>query len=109
MLAHKQVLLPKNQLTLLKFKPCNRAKISAHDLQDDDNSTEELDDDEEKLFCPQPVDDEWRQLFDKFDPEGFGEIPVDVFETALDSRDFVQMISPGKLIILQDRLKQVKP
>ena len=55
-----------------------------------------------------PVQDEWRQLFDKFDPEGFGEIPVDVFEAALDSRDFVQMISPGKLIILQDRLKQVR-
>ena len=55
-------------------------------------------------FSPQ---DEWRQLFDKFDPEGFGEIPVDIFETALDSRDFVHLISPGKLIILQDRLKQV--
>jgi rhomboid-related protein 1/2/3 len=82
--------------------------INKLNFQDDDNSTEELDDDEDKLFCPMPIHDEWRQLFDKFDPEGFGEIPVDIFEAALDSRDFVQLISPGKLIILQDRLKQVQ-
>lgn len=50
-----------------------------------------------------PIKDEWRSLFDKYDPEGFGEIPLEDFEVALDTRDFLQTISPGKLIILQDR------
>ena len=45
--------------------------------------------------------DEWRTLFDKYDPEGFGEIPLDDFEVALETRDFLEAISPGKLIILQ--------
>ena len=55
-----------------------------------------------------PIQDEWRQLFDKYDPEGFGEIPLDDFVKALDSRDFLQAISPGKLIILQDKALQLK-
>ena len=39
-----------------------------------------------------------------FDPEGFGEIPLDDFEQALDSREFITNISPGKIIMLKDRL-----
>ena len=39
-----------------------------------------------------------------FDPEGFGEIPLDDFEIALESREFITNISPGKIIMLKDRL-----
>ncbi|GIX80095.1 hypothetical protein CEXT_413061 [Caerostris extrusa] len=34
------------------------------------------------------LNDKWRQLFDKFDNEGFGEIPWDDFLVALESPDF---------------------
>ena len=40
-------------------------------------------------------------MFEKYDTEGFGEIPLDDFEVALETRDFLEAISPGKLIILQ--------
>ena len=74
-------------------------------LQDDDFSSlyteEELPD---QLFALPPIRDEWRALFDLFDPEGFGEIPLADFEVALDSREFITNISPGKLIILKDKL-----
>ena len=66
------------------------------------------DEDEDRLFSLRPIQDEWRQLFDKYDPEGFGEIPLEDFVKALDSRDFLQAISPGKLIILQDKALQLK-
>ena len=58
----------------------------------------------DQLFSLPPIRDEWRALFDIFDPEGFGEIPLDDFEHALDSREFITNISPGKIIILRDRL-----
>lgn len=64
--------------------------------------------DGDRLFCLPPIRDEWRALFDLYDPEGFGEIPLDDFEKALDSRDFVTHISPGKLIILTDRVRAHK-
>ena len=66
-----------------------------------DEDYEGLDEDEDQLFSLRPIRDEWRQLFDKYDPEGFGEIPLDDFEVALETRDFLEAISPGKLIILQ--------
>ena len=72
----------------------------------DDEDDEE--DEDDQLFSLRPVNDEWRQLFDKYDPEGFGEIPIEDFEKALDSRDFLQAISPGKLIILQDKAVQLR-
>ena len=55
----------------------------------------------DQLFSLPPIRDEWRTLFDMFDPEGFGEIPLDDFEVALDSREFITNISPGKIIILK--------
>ena len=70
--------------------------------------TDNEDDDEDRIFSLRPIQDEWRQLFDRYDPEGFGEIPLDDFVKALDSRDFLQAISPGKLIILQDKALQLR-
>ena len=69
-----------------------------------DEDYDGLDEDEDQLFSLRPIRDEWRQLFDKYDPEGFGEIPLDDFEVALETRDFLEAISPGKLIILQVNL-----
>jgi len=78
---------------------------SFNEEEDDDFSSlyteEELPD---QLFALPPIRDEWRALFDLFDPEGFGEIPLADFEVALDSREFITNISPGKLIILKDKL-----
>ncbi|XP_022656448.1 uncharacterized protein LOC111272254 isoform X2 [Varroa jacobsoni] len=39
---------------------------------------------------------DWRQLFDKFDPEGFGEIPWDDFLRALDTPEFEESIDCTK-------------
>lgn len=38
----------------------------------------------------------WRQLFDKFDPEGFGEILWEDFLRALDSAEFEESIDCTK-------------
>merc|ERR1719195_203559 len=73
-----------------------------------DEDYDGLDEDEDQLFSLRPIRDEWRQLFDKYDPEGFGEIPLDDFEVALETRDFLEAISPGKLIILQDKAVQFR-
>ena len=55
----------------------------------------------DQLFALPPIKDEWRSLFDLFDTEGFGEMPLDDFEHALESREFITNISPGKIIILK--------
>ena len=71
-------------------------------LQEDDTSSVYTECEEpDQLFSLPPIRDEWRTLFDMFDPEGFGEIPLDDFEVALDSREFITNISPGKIIILK--------
>ena len=71
-------------------------------LQEDDTSSVYTECEEpDQLFSLPPIRDEWRSLFDMFDPEGFGEIPLDDFEVALDSREFITNISPGKIIILK--------
>ena len=71
-------------------------------LQADDTSSVYTECEEpDQLFSLPPIRDEWRTLFDMFDPEGFGEIPLDDFEVALDSREFITNISPGKIIILK--------
>ena len=68
------------------------------------SSYEEAEELPDQLFALPPIKDEWRSLFDLFDSEGFGEMPLDDFERALESREFIMNISPGKLIILKDRL-----
>lgn len=49
------------------------------------------------------VEDRWRKLFDKYDPEGFGEIPwPDFFVVLNSSSEFREEVPPGKRQILQD-------
>ncbi|KOX72821.1 hypothetical protein WN51_00761 [Melipona quadrifasciata] len=48
----------------------------------------------------------WRMLFDKFDPEGFGEIPVEDFLAALKSPEWKAEIPPNKRDILLTRAKE---
>ncbi|XP_055538581.1 protein rhomboid isoform X1 [Wyeomyia smithii] len=52
--------------------------------------------------------DKWRQLFDAFDPEGFGEIPVGDFIDALKSPEFLANVPPNKRDILYDRALKTK-
>ena len=74
-------------------------------MQDEDFSSIYTEEEQpDQLFALPPIRDEWRTLFDLFDPEGFGEIPLADFELALESREFITHISPGKLIILKDKL-----
>ncbi|KAM7297586.1 hypothetical protein ISCGN_022737 [Ixodes scapularis] len=46
------------------------------------------------------VNDKWRRLFDKFDPEGFGEIPWADFLAALEDPEFLHQVGPAKREIL---------
>ncbi|KAI5698321.1 hypothetical protein M8J76_000696 [Diaphorina citri] len=52
--------------------------------------------------------DKWRQLFDKYDSEGFGEIPWDDFIEVLKTPDFINAITPNKRDILLDRALERK-
>ena len=47
------------------------------------------------------LQDKWRVLFDKFDPEGFGEIPWPDFMAALQTPQFIDAVGPGKVLLLQ--------
>lgn len=52
----------------------------------------------------------WRQLFDQFDPEGFGEIPVDDFLAALKSPELQSQVPLNKIELLYHRaLKSKEP
>lgn len=52
------------------------------------------------------LNDKWRRIFDKYDPEGFGEIPWNDFLMLLNSSDFVKFISQEKRDILLERARQ---
>ncbi|XP_018318966.1 uncharacterized protein LOC108732591 isoform X2 [Agrilus planipennis] len=49
--------------------------------------------------------DQWRQLFDKYDKEGFGEIPWPDLIVALDQPEFRQRVGSGKREILLDKAR----
>lgn len=49
--------------------------------------------------------DKWRQIFDKFDPEGFGEIPWSDFGTALYGELGSILINTGKRDILLEKCR----
>uniref|UniRef100_A0A182YJ13 Uncharacterized protein n=1 Tax=Anopheles stephensi TaxID=30069 RepID=A0A182YJ13_ANOST len=49
-----------------------------------------------------------RELMKDFDPEGFGEIPVDDFVAALKSPEFLANVPPNKRDILFDRALKAK-
>ncbi|VVC44262.1 Hypothetical protein CINCED_3A014559 [Cinara cedri] len=52
------------------------------------------------------INDKWRRLFDKYDPEGFGEIPWNDFLMLLNSSDFVKLISQEKRDVFIERARQ---
>ncbi|XP_055841546.1 protein rhomboid [Episyrphus balteatus] len=52
--------------------------------------------------------DKWKLLFDMFDPEGFGEIPVDDFVAALKSPEFLSQVPMNKRELLYERAVKVK-
>ena len=40
--------------------------------------------------------DKWRAIFDKFDPEGFGEIPWSEFLVVINQEEFKDQVPLGK-------------
>ncbi|XP_053952521.1 protein rhomboid isoform X1 [Anastrepha ludens] len=52
--------------------------------------------------------DKWKLLFDMFDPEGFGEIPVDDFVKALKSPEFLSQVPMNKRELLHERAKKAR-
>ncbi|KAK9301580.1 hypothetical protein QLX08_006031 [Tetragonisca angustula] len=61
---------------------------------------------DESEYRRELLNDKWRMLFDKFDPEGFGEIPVEDFLAALKSPEWKAEIPPNKRDILLTRAKE---
>ncbi|XP_046751049.1 protein rhomboid [Diprion similis] len=61
---------------------------------------------DESEFRREFLKDRWRLLFDKYDPEGFGEIPLDDFLVALDSQEWREEVPANKRDILRARVKE---
>ncbi|KAJ8957407.1 hypothetical protein NQ318_004887 [Aromia moschata] len=51
------------------------------------------------------VRNQWRQFFDKYDPEGFGEIPWPDFVNAMSDPEFRQRVNTGKREILLEKAR----
>ncbi|KAI4492399.1 hypothetical protein M0804_002190 [Polistes exclamans] len=63
---------------------------------------------DESEYRRELLNDKWRMLFDKFDPEGFGEIPLEDFLVALKSAEWKTEIPANKRDILLVRAKESK-
>ncbi|XP_058804830.1 uncharacterized protein LOC131671979 isoform X2 [Phymastichus coffea] len=63
---------------------------------------------DESEYRRELLNDRWRLLFDKFDPEGFGEIPVQDFLVALSSPEWQAEIPENKREILLLRAKEIR-
>ncbi|XP_043686829.1 protein rhomboid [Vespula pensylvanica] len=63
---------------------------------------------DESEYRRELLNDKWRMLFDKFDPEGFGEIPLEDFLVALKSAEWKAEIPVNKRDILLARAKESK-
>ncbi|KAJ8681533.1 hypothetical protein QAD02_017325 [Eretmocerus hayati] len=61
---------------------------------------------DESEYRRELLNDRWRLLFDKHDPEGFGEIPINEFILALSSPDWIAEIPENKRDILYIRAKE---
>ncbi|EZA48792.1 hypothetical protein DMN91_004765 [Ooceraea biroi] len=61
---------------------------------------------DESEYRRELLNDKWRMLFDKFDPEGFGEIPLEDFVAALRSPEWRVEIPANKRDILLTRAKE---
>ena len=54
--------------------------------------------DEEDLRAEQLLlKDKWRNIFDQFDPEGFGEIPWSEFLQVINQEEFKSQVPPEKI------------
>ncbi|XP_015124482.1 rhomboid-related protein 3 [Diachasma alloeum] len=87
------------------------ANSEAHSGQYDGYVTDHTDlgseiDIDESEYRRELLNDRWRMLFDKFDPEGFGEIPRDDFLRALASSEWKSEIPANKRDILLTRIKE---
>ncbi|VEN60786.1 unnamed protein product, partial [Callosobruchus maculatus] len=51
------------------------------------------------------LNDQWRQFFDKYDPEGFGEIPWPDFLEAMSDPEFRERVNTGKREILLEKYR----
>ncbi|XP_076333638.1 rhomboid-related protein 2-like [Tachypleus tridentatus] len=52
------------------------------------------------------LNDKWRQLFDKYDPEGFGEIPWEDFLVALETPEFQEQVDPSRRELLASKAEE---
>ncbi|XP_012538254.1 protein rhomboid [Monomorium pharaonis] len=87
------------------------ARSEANSVQYDGYITDHTDlasevDIDESEYRRELLNDKWRMLFDKFDPEGFGEIPLEDFLTALRSPEWKAEIPTNKRDILLTRAKE---
>ncbi|XP_039307108.1 protein rhomboid isoform X1 [Solenopsis invicta] len=87
------------------------ARSEANSVQYDGYVTDHTDlasevDIDESEYRRELLNDKWRMLFDKFDPEGFGEIPLEDFLTALRSPEWKAEIPTNKRDILLTRAKE---
>jgi len=63
--------------------------------------------DEEDLRADQLLlKDQWRNLFDRFDPEGFGEIPWEEFLVVLATPEFCEAVPSEKIDVLLEKFHQ---
>ncbi|GAB6033655.1 hypothetical protein CHUAL_013717 [Chamberlinius hualienensis] len=77
--------------------------------EDFDDVSSSLDEDDiDGHLRKQLLDDKWKRLFDKFDPEGFGEIPWDDFLLALESPEFQSEVEPNKRELLANKARERK-
>ena len=59
--------------------------------------------DEEDLRADQLLlKDKWRNIFDQFDPEGFGEIPWSELLIVIHQEEFISQVPPEKIESLLD-------
>ncbi|XP_024872898.1 protein rhomboid [Temnothorax curvispinosus] len=87
------------------------ARSEANSVQYDGYVTDHTDlasevDIDESEYRRELLNDKWRMLFDKFDPEGFGEIPLEDFLAALRSPEWKAEIPTNKRDILLTRAKE---
>ncbi|XP_043201273.1 uncharacterized protein LOC122370077 [Amphibalanus amphitrite] len=62
-------------------------------------------DGDEVLLRRQALHDNLRDIFDKVDPEGFGEVLAVDFLRAMSSAEFVECVDVGKRVQLADRIR----
>ncbi|XP_057657115.1 protein rhomboid-like [Diorhabda carinulata] len=80
--------------------PCN-PELDQYDTDHTDLGSEVDEEDTRKEL----LRDQWRQFFDNYDPEGFGEIPWSDFLNAMSQTEFCQKVSAGKREIFLEKFR----